>query len=72
MRTMPYGYNVLRVPAIPPREMRPAIVNGLTAQAQWDYKAGRALPKLRVKGFETFPMDANKLRALFDAETAAA
>lgn len=52
----------LSIKAIPQKDMRPMLVNDLSANAQWDYKAGRALPQVKAKGFPaTFPCDANVL-----------
>lgn len=44
-------------------ELSASAVNGMTAAAQWGYKANAATPKLKVKGLPKFPCDANDLAA---------
>lgn len=61
------------VPVIPARDMRPDLVNGMTADAQWDYRYRSAMPQVPLpRGFPRgWPAcDANELRDYFAARRA--
>lgn len=69
-----YGNRRLEnVPVIPPRDMRPDLVNGMTADAQWDYRYRSAMPQVPLpRGFPRgWPAcDANELRDFFARQRA--
>lgn len=56
---------------IPPQDIRehPELINGMTANGQWQYSRRRAMPKLPVKGLPSFPCPTNDLLAFFAGQS---